>query len=182
MLLLSGCHHGQVHLQVSPDSNSHEWRKIILPDQFSAPCHKLLYDVKPPVGYAEARYHAPEGVTLNIRMRWNGIVWSLCDRLNELRLGHNEARITIREFDERYAKLFAAVKDLTDKKAALDGARGDRGRAHGLPPGSSARGGDAVDSTTRSRPRRSVTRAAAASLTFETPRAGPRGSGSSTSG
>lgn len=121
-LLVTGCHSGEVRLRISPESSGHEWRKPISAEQFSAPVRKLFYAVEPPLGYAEARLHPLEGHVLSAQMRWNAVIRSLLDRFDELRVQHNEARITVSGFDQRRGVLLVIAKDLAAKKALLDAA------------------------------------------------------------
>ena len=121
-LLFAGCHAGEVRLHVSPESSRHQWRKLLAAEEFSAPVRNLFYAVEPPVGYAQARLHPLEGYALSARMSWNAVVRSLLDRFDELRVQHNEARITVQEFDQRHDDLLAITSELTAKKAKLDAA------------------------------------------------------------
>jgi len=121
-LLFAGCHGGEVRLRTSPDSSRHEWRRLLSAEQFSAPVRKLFYAVEPPLGYAEARLRPLEGRALSARMRWNAVIRSLLDRFDELRAQHNEAKITVSEFDQRRDVLLVISRDLTTKKVLLEAA------------------------------------------------------------
>lgn len=146
VLLFAGCHRGEVRLRLSPKADDYEWRPLISAEQFSAPCRKLFYIVVPPVGYAEARRHPLEGHALGARMRWNSIARALCEQFDELRVKHNEARITIREFDVRRSELTGALKGLTGRKAELDGELEKyRAAQESLDAASRVQGAQAVD-------------------------------------
>ncbi|MHC5035003.1 MAG: hypothetical protein ACYTFZ_08195 [Planctomycetota bacterium] len=120
ILSSTGCHKGQVRLQVDPNSNRFKWCDPILAEEFTAECQGLLYVVEAPVGYAMARKQPLHGFAVNARARWDTAVEPLCERFRRLCSRHNRADITLQEFEDCRAELQTALGDLGSRRRRLD--------------------------------------------------------------
>jgi hypothetical protein len=115
-----GCHRNQVRLQVAPGVNRFEWRKPASLSACRARCQKLLYVVDLPIGYARGRARRVEGFVFNARMRWNVAVRPVCEEFEGLCERHNNALISVQEFEQRRQELLSAVGELADRRQRLD--------------------------------------------------------------
>jgi len=120
LVVSSGCHRGQVRIQVAPGVDRRVWREPLQPEQYRAPARRLLYTAEPPVGYAEARHMPGQSLAVALRLNWNAAVRPLADSFDQLRKRHNAADITLREFASRQDELLAVLVDLADLKRQLD--------------------------------------------------------------
>jgi hypothetical protein len=122
LLLVSGCHGGQVRLRVSEDSERYEWRRLVSEDDLPVRCADLLYLIEPPVGYARVLARRLEGFTFTTRVKWNVAVRPVCDGVRRLCRQHNEAGISVGRYEQRKGELLAVLSELGPRKAALDSA------------------------------------------------------------
>ncbi len=119
---LPGCHGNQVRLRAAPHSNRYVWRRPVEGGRLQQGCRDLFYAVDPPLGYARARTSEPQGFLFNARLRWNATVRPVCAGLGELGRRHNQALISVAEFEQQKQSLDAAVGELAEIKGRLDGA------------------------------------------------------------
>jgi hypothetical protein len=126
---LAGCHRGMVRLRVAPDEFRFAWRKPVTLEQLLPGADDLAYVIQPPIGYAMARQQPLDERLLAIKLRWNEAVEPIWDCFPQLRDDHNNARITLQEFDNRRRELHEAVEQLSGHKADLDKTVAAYGRA-----------------------------------------------------
>jgi hypothetical protein len=119
-LWATGCHKGQIRMQVAPGSWRHEWRDPLVPEDFQCPASDLLYLVEPPVGFAPARQRPLEGFLPNARLRWNDSVKPLCRYFDLLCREHNQAALTVQGFVERRDALLVAAADVSRERQSFE--------------------------------------------------------------
>ncbi|MFO8006970.1 MAG: hypothetical protein R6V05_04455 [Candidatus Brocadiia bacterium] len=122
LLVPMGCHREQVRLRASAGSNRYVWRHLIETGRLQESCRELLYTIEPPLGYAQARTGQPQSFVFNARLRWNAAVRPLCAELVELARLHNQARVSLAEFEQVRKSLDAAVAELEPMKVRLEDA------------------------------------------------------------
>jgi hypothetical protein len=93
------------------------------------PARELLYHIDAPLGYARGYCRPLEGFAFNARVRWNVTVRPLGDNLRRLAERHNEAEVTLVEFEGRQRELLIALQRLTVLRGELDQALQDYQRA-----------------------------------------------------
>ncbi len=113
----ASCHRGQLRLRTRPNSSIHQWRNPISPEAFRRPCVDLPCAVEPPVGYAQARRDPLDPFIVNVQVRWNSTVEVLCGQFDRLCELHNQAGLTVQEFNQRKKELLKAVRYLAIRKA-----------------------------------------------------------------
>jgi hypothetical protein len=122
LLVPTGCHREQVRLRTAAGSDRYVWRQLIETGRLQESCRGLLYTIEPPLGYAQARTGQPQSFVFNARLRWNAAVRPLCAELAELARRHNQARVSLAEFEQIRGSLDAAVAELEPLKARLEDA------------------------------------------------------------
>jgi predicted ATP-dependent endonuclease of OLD family len=125
LTLLTGCHSGQVRLQLAPGTSRYVWHDLITPGQWRDLYQALTYEVKAPLGYARGRGQEAEGSIVNAQLRWNDAVSPLGGLFEDLLNDHNKALITFSEFQKRKGQLTDAAASLTGLRVQLDSAIAD---------------------------------------------------------
>jgi len=120
LALAAGCRRDQVRLQVGRTGEGFEWRDPISASEFRRPAEALLYDVRPPVGYATARQQSGERFVMDARLRWNDLILPLCASYDRLGRAHNDARLTVCDFQEQEAALAGMSRSLAVDRDDLD--------------------------------------------------------------
>jgi len=122
LLVPTGCHREQVRLRTAAGSDRYVWRQLIETGRLQSSCRELLYTTDPPLGYAQARTGQPQSFVFNARLRWNAAVRPLCAELGALARRHNQARVSLAEFEQIRGSLNAAVAQLEPLRARLEDA------------------------------------------------------------
>jgi hypothetical protein len=132
VLLVIGCHGEQVLMATAPTGGNYEWRE---PVELASVVHvaaELPVPVDRPVGYAEARQRPLSAYGIGARIRWNRAVSSLCGRYGELCAAHNNAQISVQEFEARLAELDAITQTLGELRPDFLKAVSDYDKAEAL--------------------------------------------------